>query len=528
MRLAALRRGGAGACLAAFALATAWARTEPVVEANGETLIGSWEGDRSDIATFKGVPFAAPPMGELRWRAPQPHVARAGRQPAQAFAPACMQGPHITNWYAGVAAEFGHGPDSVGKPNGVSEDCLYLNLWTPDPSPGAKLPVMVWSHGGSNKGGWSYEPNYHGERLAAKGVVVVSFAYRLGPFGFFAHPALDNGPGQPVANFGLLDALRAFEWVKRHIEAFGGDPDNITAFGESSGGGNIGNWLVSEIAEQALYRRVIVQSSGSAAGELRTLAEEQALGRRLISYLGFGGEGPSAAQLRAIPAEDLVRATYEALPGHYFDVVRDGLTFAAQPLDNYDSAKIAEVDILIGTNAHEWYMYVDESAGWEEVETWLQTNAPASATVLRSLVAGEADPRRALDRLRTAQRMLCPSHYVAGRVSAAGGRAWVYYFNRQRPGPGGRKLGVYHGTEIGYVFNQHEPWQSVDEADLRLTQAVMDYWVQFARSGDPNVLGRPEWPRYRAGRPLVMELGDHLGAIEPPDADLCLWLGPRR
>ena len=160
----------------------------PRVHANGEDLVGAWVYGRGSVAVFKGVPFAAPPVGELRWRAPRPHQPRQGPQQAVEFAPACMQGPHITNWYAGVAAGFGYGPETVGRPNGVSEDCLYLNVWTPSPQTGAGLPVMVWVHGGSNKGGWSYEPNYIGDKLAARGVVVVTVTYRLGPFGFFSHP----------------------------------------------------------------------------------------------------------------------------------------------------------------------------------------------------------------------------------------------------------------------------------------------------------------------------------------------------
>ena len=173
-------------------------------------------------------------------------------------------------------------------------------------------------------------------------------------------------------------------------------------------------------------------------------------------------------------------------------------------------------------------MYIDEDTNEQDLDDWLQKNSPGAAAILRSKITGESDVRGVLDRLRTAKGMLCPSRYIAARISAAGGRAWVYYFNRQRPGPGGEKLGVYHGTEIGYVFDQHEYWQSTDAVDDALTDVVMDYWVQFARSGDPNLMARPQWPKYVAAEPRVMELGDHVGAIPPPDADLCLWLGPER
>ncbi len=498
----------------------------PRVKAGGEVLEGAWSGDEGDIAAFLGIPFAAPPIGEMRWRAPAPHVPGGGPRKAQAFAPACMQGDHITKWYADVAVAFGHGPENVGRPKGVSEDCLYLNVWTPEVEAGAGLPVMVWVHGGSNVGGWSYEPNYIGDRLAARGVVVVSVAYRLGVFGFFSHPALDNGSGEPVANFGWLDTAMALRWVRDNIAGFGGDPGNVTVFGESAGAGNIGDFIVGQ-AGRGLFRRLILQSSAGSVTGRRSLEEEREVGRRLADHLGIEAAEQTADRLRRLPARDLLAAASEVLQDHYFDVVVDGLTLQRQPMNTYVDAGIGQVDVLAGTNADEWYMYIPESSGKVQIEQWLQENAPRGAAALRSLLAGEDDPRRALDRLITARRMLCPTRYLASRVDAAGGRAWVYWFSRQRPGPGGARLGAYHGTEIGYVFDRHEYWQSTGSVDRALTESVMDYWVQFARTGDPNVEGRPVWPPYRANAPAVMELGDRTGAIAPPDAAFCRWLGPQ-
>jgi para-nitrobenzyl esterase len=499
----------------------------PVVEANGEELHGLWEGDEGQIAAFRGVPFATPPTGDLRWRAPHPNVPRSSPQAAIEFAPACMQGPHITNWYAAVAEDFGYGPDAVGRPNGVSEDCLYLNLWTPRLDPQARLPVMVWVHGGSNKGGWSYEPNYIGARLAAKGVVVVTIAYRLGPFGFFSHPVLDNGEGQPIANFGWLDAYLGFEWVAENIRAFGGDPENITAIGESSGAGNISDWVAAEMAEDRLYRRSIAQSPGGSLSERRTLADEQATGRRLIDSLGIEGE-LNAERLREIPAEDLQAASDEELAGHYFEAVLDDLTMKLRPIDSLDRAKAAIIDVLIGTNADESYMYIDEDSTREDLEQWVEENAPEHAQALLAEVAGEPNVRRAMDRLITAREMLCPSRYFASRANEMGGRGWMYYFTRQRPGPGGEKMGAYHGTEIPYVFDMHDDWLPTEAIDHSLTEAVMDYWVQFARTGDPNLPGRPKWPLHTAENPIAMELGDRIGAMAAHDQALCDLLGPVR
>ena len=160
----------------------------PQARANGENLAGTWVGAAEPVAQFAGIPFAHAPVGELRWRAPRGHAPRQGTQPADRFAPACMQDNRMVDWYSDVAAAFGHGPEVVGRPQGVSEDCLYLNVWSPNLSDDARLPVMVYVHGGSNKGGWSYEPNYVGEALARNGVVVVSIAYRLDGFGFFSPP----------------------------------------------------------------------------------------------------------------------------------------------------------------------------------------------------------------------------------------------------------------------------------------------------------------------------------------------------
>ena len=386
---------------------------------------------------------------------------------------------------------------------------------------------MVWVHGGRPNGGWSYEPNYIGTRLAARGVVVVSIAYRLGVFGFFSHPVLDNGEGQPVANFGWLDGIHAFSCVAENIKAFGGDPENITAIGESSGAGDISDWVAAEMAEDRLYRRAIAQSSANSLDKRRTLADEQKTGELLIDSLGIGGELDSR-RLREIPAGDLLKAAESELKGHYFDAVIDDLTMRLRPIESLDRAEAARMDLLIGTNADEFYMYLDENATEQDLRLWLERNAPHKQNALLAEVSGESDIRRALDRLRTAERMLCPSRYFAGKVNELGGRSWVYYFTRQRPGPGGEMLGAYHGTEIPYVFDMHDDWLPTEAADHELTGAVMDYWVQFARTGDPNIPARPKWPAYSDDHPMVMELGDNMAAMNPVDTRLCELLGPGR
>lgn len=503
----------------------------PSVRANGEQLTGAWAPGEPAVAVFRGVPFAAPPVGPGRWRAPADHRPRSGPQRATEFAPACMQGPGGVDWYVGVAAAFGHGPEVVGRPNGVSEDCLYLNVWTPRPDPAARLPVMVFVHGGGNSAGWSYEPNYRGAELARRGVVVVTIAYRLGPFGFFAHEALDNGAGEPVANFGLLDIRAAFRWVRDHVAAFGGDSGNLTAFGESAGAIDLVDLLLADLAAGAArespFRRLISQSIGGSLVERQTLAEEQAVGRALTGFLGLGPEA-GADRLRAISAADLLEAAGRLPEDYYPDGVIDGQVIPAHPLEMLAAARTEDVEVVLGANADEWLMYLDEAAGREELEAWVREHAAGGVDAVLAAVAGEPDPRRALDRLITAREMRCPSYALAEAVQAGGGRAWVYHFSRRRPGPGGAALGAYHGAELPYVFGSHDPWLPVEPADTALTAALMDYWVAFARRGDPNVAGRPSWPTFSRADRGVLELDAEVRAAAAVDPSLCREMMPRR
>jgi len=510
-----------------FLLLAGCGKAPPEVSANGETLQGEWDSAVSNVAVFRGIPFAAPPIGELRWRVPQAHVPRSGRIEAHEFAAACPQGNYMIDWYATVAAAFGHGPEVVQGPNGESEDCLYLNIWTPSLAPETPLPVMVFVHGGANQGGWSYEPNYMGEQLAARGVVVVSIAYRLGPLGFFSHPALQQNEAEAVANFGLLDIAAAFDWLRTHISNFGGAPDNITAFGESAGAGNLIDLaLATDPSGAPLFERMISQSTGGSLNGRRSLAQEQQLGLQLTAALGWPS-GVSAEELRRVPADDLIAAAKTALAGHYYDAVIDGMSLVQQPIDGLSGPQATRLNILIGTNKHEWLMYLDDNMGETEMQEWILETAPEFAGSLLEAVSDESDPRRALDRLMTAHEMLCPSRLVAEKASAAGGEGVVYWFTRLRSGSGGEALGVYHGAELPYVFNQHDQWMMAEEADKLLTDSLMSYWVSYAQNGSVRVPDLPEWPMYTAARPWVMELGDHLGVVEPPDARLCRYLAPQ-
>ena len=253
----------------------------PAIQLQDTRLEGLYSADGA-VESFLGVKFAAAPIGELRWRAPQAVRYSAPVTAARQFGPACYQGDHITRWYQDLIASFGGDPASISPPP-VSEDCLYLNIWRPQFRGTAPLPVMVYVHGGSNRGGWAYEPNYIGENLARQNVLVVSVAYRLGAFGFFSHPDVAE------SNFALLDLIAALEWLQQHIGAAGGDPGNVTLVGESAGASNIAHLMVSPKAK-GLFQRVIHQSAGWAiSGRVsreQQLAQGLALQRELTGPAG--------------------------------------------------------------------------------------------------------------------------------------------------------------------------------------------------------------------------------------------------
>jgi para-nitrobenzyl esterase len=471
---------------------------------------GVWSGDRN-IAAFLGVPFARPPLAALRWAPPETPVVPAEMR-ADHFAPACMQGEHLVQWYRKLIADFGGDPATFDGPE-ISEDCLYLNIWAPQPETIKGLPVMVWIHGGSNKSGWSYEPNYLGEALAGKGVVVVSIAYRLGVFGFFAHPELG------MSNFGLLDQVEALRWLQRNIEYFGGDPDNVTIFGESAGADDIGSLIVSPLA-RGLFRRAIHQSGGSGVMIRDSAADLAPLGLALSQQLG--GDG-TLASLRDASAESVLLASEKTYAGHYFDPVIDEDSLLEPPLQTLAKANLPPIDLIIGTNANEWLMYLDDDAGDKQLTDWLAENAHGDGQKLKSIVPDSMTARQKLDRLSTALDFACPSLLLADAVHRAGGNARVYYFSRRREGALGAAMGAYHGAEIPYIFDTHDSWLPTTAADRALTTTMSEYWTSFAKTGTPTTA----WPLFQFTDFATEQLDEPLARVRHPDAGLCPILLPK-
>jgi para-nitrobenzyl esterase len=510
-----LSRVTRGLCLLLLLCAAGGCSREPApgapeVRVGDELLIGRPGELHPRIAAFLGVPFAEAPVGGLRWQAPQPLRASAGRRAATELAAGCYQDDYNIDWYRRVGSAFGAEASRFRNPP-FSEDCLYLNVWSPAIGAEAKLPVMVWIHGGANRSGWSFEPNYLGENLAARGnVVVVSIAYRHGVFGFFGHPELEG-----AANFGLLDQIAALRWVQSHIGAFGGDAANVTLFGESAGAANIG-YLMASPAAAGLFRRAISQSGGYQMLERRSLADLEALGETLAAALPGR---PDLVGLRRLDSATILAAANSALKDHDWGPAVDGVVVPA-PVGAQELVRVTPMDLLIGTNRDESYMYVgDDSAARDAA---IDAMPAASRPALRALADAETSVRKGHDRAVTFANMVCPGYLMAGAVQLAGGRAWVYRFDRVRPGPGGERLLAYHGAEIPYVFDTHDDWLATDDTDLRLTGTLIDYWANFARTGDPNAVGLPAWPAYDATDARLMALGDAIAPQAAPEHALCL------
>ncbi len=466
------------------------------------------------IEYFLGVPFAQPPVGKLRWRPPQPLVAAPASVQALDFAPACAQGPHMVKWYRDLVASFGGTPESFSAPQ-VSEDCLYLNIWKPARNGSSPLPVLVYIHGGSNKGGWSYEPNYIGENLARRGLVVVTIAYRLGVFGFFAHPDLAD------ANFALLDQIAALQWLRDHIGTAGGDSGNLTLMGESAGASNIAFLLASPSAA-GLFQRVIHQSAGWAVTGRTTREAQLERGVELQERL-LGAEG-SLEQLRTVPTQELLRVAESVFEGQFFDPVVDGKSLVRPLKDALVKQEFPAVDLLIGSNADEWLMYLEEG---ESTEEWMRENLTSEQIrAVRPLLPVDAGPAQVQDTLITAHNFVCPSMYLADWVNRRGGRSWFYYFSRVREGSLAQSMGSYHGAELPYVFNTHDDWLPTNEPDRELGELMMDYWVNFARSGDPNGAYLVTWPRFDRKAGTVLKLDTKIRAQGHESLALCDVLMP--
>jgi|TARA_B110000503_G_scaffold12562_1_gene17090 para-nitrobenzyl esterase len=478
--------------------------------ADGATYNGAVSAD-GRVQYFLGVPFATPPVGALRWRAAQKLELSSDVRDASQFAPACMQGDYIVSWYQSVMRSFNADPSAFPVPI-ESEDCLYLNIWRPLNSGTEKLPIVVYIHGGSNKGGWAYEPNYHGEELARRGVIVISIAYRLNVFGLFAHP------DQQAMNFGLIDQIAALQWIHKHLDIIGGEVGSITLMGESAGGNNIGFLLASPLAD-GLFNRVIIQSAGSAL-KGRTTRDDLLQRTELVAKELLSDTQSSLEDLRKLSAHSMLKMfpKYYEHP-FYFDPVVDGEALLQLPRPAIETRVKAPIDILVGSNKHEWRSSLSDG---DTLENKVGVHLSAALfDQLKNLQQEGENDGDFLDRVITAREYFCPSRWLAEKMKEKGGNAWFYYFTRQRSGDVAIKQGVYHGAELPYVFGTHDDWLPTSNLDVLVSETAMYYWANFIKSGNPNGSDLTVWSPFDSELPSTQVLDVNVRTMEHVSKPLC-------
>jgi len=497
-------------------------------------IAGTVSATQPSVRVFKGIPFAAPPLGENRWRAPEPAPKWDGVRKADAFGAPCIAGAPAPPRGGGrgaatPAAAPGPGTGGPAREPARSEDCLYANVWTSANNANDRRPVMVWIYGGGFNGGSGGQAWYDGENLAAKGPVIVTFNYRLGTFGFFAHPELAKESGRNASgNYGMMDAIAMLQWVKKNINAFGGDPNNVTIAGESAGAIMVGA-LVGSTQAKGLFQRAIAQSGGwmgLTMQRMTTSAQAQENGAKAMAKLGV----KTIAELRAKPLAELTGLSGSGL-------VVDGYIIPEDLSLTFMNGKQNAVDVLTGSNKDEANFGVCSSAG-------LPGLAPRGSTSELTLDAFRTNAQRRFgdavaDYMRlygvTSDAETRPAAHVAcadeinwnmrqwaAAQAKAGKKAYTYFFTRTptlngQPSP----QAATHTAEISYAFNnpKGQASQTWNEVDTKLADTVSSYWVNFITKGDPNGSGLPNWPQYRDINSKVMVLGDAVGAEPAPPVD---------
>jgi para-nitrobenzyl esterase len=454
------------------------------------------------LAVYRGIPFAAPPVGELRWRAPQPAATWSGVRQATNFAPGPIQGAR--------------------PPSGTSEDCLYLNVWTPAKSAGERIPVLVWIYGGGFGAGATSERTYSGEKLAKKGVVLVSIAYRVGQLGFLAHPELSAETTNHVSgNYGLLDMIAGLQWVKKNIAAFGGDPGKVTIFGESAGGIAVSMLCASPLAK-GLIEGAISQSGGSFGpprpatmpGEnLKRLADAERSGATYVKNAGFA----SIAELRKIAADKLPAAGRGM--GMSWPII-DGWVIPNDQYKLYEAGRFNDTPILVGYNSDEGASFSPPRTSEDYIAGVTNRYGPFAESLLKAYPAGSGTPPKTARDLARDSAFGCHTWRWARLQSRVGkSKAFYYHFDQHPVYPEGSPRfgsGSPHGADVAYVFEHLNPSNpQITKADMDISEAMSSYWVNFAKHGDPNGEGLPAWPAFSDANPVVMYFAQtpHTGPV---------------
>lgn len=461
------------------------------------------------LSEFRGIPFAAPPVGTLRWKAPQPVKPWRGVRQTTAFGPACMQ-------------NGGGGPIPAGI--SVSEDCLYLNVWTPAKTPKEKLPVIAWIYGGGFTGGMTSTPLYDGTHFAQKGVVFVSLSYRVGSFGFLATPELSRESGYGSGNYGLLDQIAGLKWIQRNVAKFGGDPSKVTLLGHSAGGFSVSMLAASPLAK-GLFRAVIAESGSNftppqesawAGTMIETLPMSEAAGEAWLKSLGAS----NLEEARALPAAKLLAAQRDKGAPRFWPPV-DGYVLSGDQYELWVHGHFNDTPILVGDVSDEAAAFgvrkTDPAAFEEMVRQGYGKHADAILAAYPH--ATDAQATRSATQLRS-DTIFDWNQYTWARLESSYGKhkAYMYYFNL----PTARDPnGSSHGQEVAYVFGNlgGRGRPAPTNADLAISREMQGYWVNFATNGDPNGSGLPVWPAFTGAAPLVMRFGVNTGPAPIPHQD---------
>jgi para-nitrobenzyl esterase len=451
------------------------------------------------LLVYRGIPFAAPPIGDLRWKAPQPSAKWEGIKQADKFAPGPIQGGN--------------------PPSGKGEDCLYLNIWSPAKSAKDRIPVLVWIYGGGFNGGSTSEITYSGEQLAKKGVVLVSMAYRVGQLGFMAHPELSaENPNHVSGNYGLLDMIAGLKWIQKNIAAFGGNPKKVTIFGESAGGIAVSMLCASPLAK-GLFHGAISQSGGSFGpprpttfpGEnLKRLPDAENAGAAYVKNAGYS----SIAEMRNLGADKL-----PAIRGLAWPII-DGYVIPDDQYKLYEAKKYNDVPILVGYNSDEGLSFSPPKTPEDYINGVKNRYGKFADDLIRAYPVGTTNvPKTARDLARDAA--FGWQTWIWARLHSKMGKtkAYYYYFDQHPDFPAESPrfgYGSPHGQDVGFVFQHLNPnSQNATGTDQQISEAMATYWTNFAKYGHPNGNGVPVWPAFSDENPVVMHFNQtaHTGPV---------------
>ena len=459
-----------------------------------------------DIRVYKGIPYAAPPVGNLRWKAPQPAAKWDGVKSFDQFGNACPQSPYPAN-----SLYF-------NKAEKMSEDCLCLNVWTGAKKANEKRPVMVWIHGGALTRGSSSISFYDGASLAAKGVILVSINYRLGPLGYFSHPALSAESKQNSSgNYGILDQIAALQWVQKNIAAFGGDPNRVTIFGESAGSWSVCSLVATPLAK-GLFHRAIGESGG-VFSPMQFLKEKrygissaEESGKSFAQSLGITDGANTLQELRGKSPEELIAAFDKS--GSSARGIVDGYVFPEEAYAIFAKGKQNNVPVIIGSNANEGTSLIPPTMVPKTLtgyKAYVKNRYGAMADDLLKVYPANSDAEVRNSFLGVFRDEIFSWHMRTWARMTPASKAWLYSFSRVPPRPDSAIYGAYHAAEIPYAFNNlHRSPLTVQKTDADLANAMSDYWVNFATAGNPNKKGMPAWTSYDKTNEPFIEFGDQV------------------